>query len=102
MDYDKHVQITLLAIVDSILFLINQGLGLRGNNWDKPKREDGNFSHLLDFLSKYSPELQSQITHSSRNARYLSPKIQNEFIAINGDMIRKSIVAECNSSRFWS
>lgn len=104
--YDKQVQINtaaLLAIVDSILFLIKQGIGLRGSNWDKPsKREDGNFSHLLDFLSKYCLELQSHIAHSSRNARYLSTKIQNEFIAINGDMIRKSIVAECNSSRFWS
>ena len=33
---------------------------------------------------------------------YLSPKIQNEFITINGDMIRKSIVDKCNSSLFWS
>ena len=58
--------------------------------------------HLLDFLSKYSPELQSHILHSPRNARYLSPQIQNELIAINGDMIRNSIVDECNSSSFWS
>ena len=104
--YDKQVQANtaaLLAIVDSILFLVKQGLGLRGSNWDKTsKKEGGNFSHLLDFLSKYSPELQSHISHSPRNARYLSPQIQNELIAINGDMIRKSIVDECNSSSFWS
>ena len=56
--YDKQVQANtaaLLAIVDSILFLVKQGLGFRGSNWDKTyKREDGNFSRLLDFLSKYS------------------------------------------------
>ncbi len=76
---------------------------MRGSNWDKSaKREDGNFSHLLDLLSKYSPELKSHLLHSPKNARYLSPKIQNELIAINGDMIRKSIVDECNSSLFWS
>ena len=46
----------LLAIVDSIQFLIKQGLGWRGSNWDKiAKKEDGNFSSLLDFLSSYSP-----------------------------------------------
>ena len=76
---------------------------MRGSNWDKSaKREDGNFSRLLDLLSKYSPELKSHLLHSPKNARYLSPKIQNELIAINGDMIRKSIVDECNSSLFWS
>ena len=58
--YEKQVQANtaaLLAMVDSIQFLVKQGLGLRGSNWVKgSKREDGNFSSLLDFLSKYSPE----------------------------------------------
>lgn len=44
--YGKQVQANtaaLLAIVDSILFLVKQGLGLRGSNWDKiSQREDGN------------------------------------------------------------
>ena len=82
---------------------VKQGLGLRGsNNWDKSaKREDGDFLSLLDFLSSYSPELKSHVHNSPQNARYLSPKIQNEFITINGDMIRKSIVDECNSSLFF-
>ena len=101
--YDQQVQANraaLLAIVDSIQFLVGQGLGLRGSNWDKgAKREDGNFSSVLDLLSKYSPELESHILHSPKNARYLSPKVQNE---INADMIRISIVDECNSSLFWS
>ena len=44
----------------------------------------------------------SLIFNSPKNARYLSPKIQNEFITINGDLIRKSIVDECNASLSWS
>ena len=52
----------LLAIIDSIQFFIKQWLGLRDSNWDmSAKREDGNFSSLLDFLSSYSPELKSYI-----------------------------------------
>ena len=102
--YDKQAKANttaLLAIVDSIQFLIKQGLGLRGSNWDKiAKKEDGNFSSLPDFLSSYSPELKSHIHNSPKNARYLSPKIQNEFITINCDVIRKSIVDECNSPLF--
>ena len=65
--YDQQVQANraaLLSIVDSIQFLVRQGLGLRGSNWDKgAKREDGNFSSVLDLLSKYSPELESHILH---------------------------------------
>ena len=69
---------------------------MRGSNWDKgAKREDGNFSSVLDLLSKYSPELESHILHSPKNARYLSPQVQN------ADMMRKSIVDECNFSLFW-
>ena len=66
------VDSTLLAIVDSIQFPIKQWLGLRDRNWDKSaKREDGNFSSLLDFLSSYSPELKSHIHNSPKNARYV-------------------------------
>ena len=104
--YDKQVQLNtkaLLSIIDAIQFLVKQGLGLRGSNWDKgSKREDGNFTGLLDFLSKYNADLQSHLHNSPKNARYLSPKVQNEFIKINGDLIRQSIVKECNASPFWS
>lgn len=104
--YDNQVQLNtraLLSIIDCIQFLVKQGLGLRGSNWDKgAKKEDGNFTSLLDFVSKYSADLKSHLHSSPKNARYLSPKIQNEFITINGDLIRKSIVDECNASLYWS
>ena len=73
--YDKQVHANttaLLTIVGSIQFLIKQWLGLRGSNWDKSaKREDGNFSSLLDFLSSYSPELKPHIHNSPKHARYV-------------------------------
>ena len=104
--YDKQVQFNtraLLWIINSIEFLVKQGLGLRGSNWDKgSKREDGNFTSLLNFLSRYSADLKSHLHSSTENARCLSPKIQNEMIRINGDLIRQSVVKECNASPFWS
>lgn len=104
--YDNQVQKNakaLVAIVDIIQYLVRQGLALRGHTWNKEtKREGGNFSTMVDFVAKYSPELSSHLTSSARNARYLSPRIQNEFISINGDLIRKAIVEECNASLFWS
>ena len=105
-EYEKQVQVNtraLLAIIDVIQFLANQGIALRGHHWNKvTHRENGNFSTMIDFLANYSTELRSHILRSPKNARYLSPKIQNEFISINGDLIRKNIVKECNEALFWS
>ena len=93
----------LLLITDTIQFLVKQWLGLGGNNWDKgSKREDGNFTSLLDFLSNNSTDLKSHLHSSPKNARYLSPKIQNDLIRINGDLIQQSVVEEYNASPFWS
>ena len=76
---------------------------MRGSKWDKgSKREDGNFTTWVDFLSKYNANLQSHLHSSPKNARYLSPKVQNEFTKINSDLIQQSIVKECNASPFWS
>ena len=49
-------------------------------------------------MAKYSVELNSHLLNSARNARYLSPQIQNALILINTDLIRKSIIVECNTS----
>ena len=93
----------ILGIIDSIQFLIKQRLGLRSSNWDKgTKREHGNFTSLVHFKGKYSTELKSHLHSSPNNAQYLSAKIQNEFITIIVDLIRKSVVDECNASLLWS
>ena len=58
--YEKQVQLNtraLLLIIDSIQFLVKQGLGLRGSNRDKGSKRGWNFTSLLDFLSKYSTNL---------------------------------------------
>ena len=70
--YYKQVQLNakaFLSIIDSIQFLVKQGLGLKGSNWDEDsKREDGNFTHLVALLSKYSADLESHHHSSPKNA----------------------------------
>ena len=104
--YDHQVQQNreaLTAIVDVMQLLIRQGLAFRGHHWNKIiRREDGNFSLFVDFLSSYSTALSSHLQNCPKNAQYLSPQIQNEFINIIGDSIRSNIVYECNSCQFWS
>ena len=66
------------------------------------KKKGRIFSTLINFVTKYNPELNSHLQRSAKNARYLSPKIQNELIGINCSLIRDTIVKECNNSLFWS
>ena len=92
-----------MAVIGVIQFLTIQSLALRGHHWNKDtRREDGNFSAFMDFLAKYNAELNSHLLRSPQNVGFLSPKIQNEFACINGELIRKSIVQECNDPLFWS
>ena len=68
--YDNKVQVNtraLTVIIDSIQFLVKQGLALRGSNWDKAANsEDGNFTSLLELMRKYSPQLKSHLENSPR------------------------------------
>lgn len=104
--YDQLVERNtqaLISIIDVLQYTIKQGISQRGHSWNKiTKREGGNFSMLVDLIASYSPCLSDHLLNAAKNARYLSPKIQNEFISINGDLIRQCIVDECNKSLYWS
>ena len=64
----------LLSIIDAIQFLVKQGLPLRGHHWNEDlKREDGNLSKLIDFLSYYCSDLNLVIVASCQNV----PDIRN-------------------------
>ena len=61
----------IIAIVDVIQLLFKQGLALRGHAWNKvTRRESGNFSIMINFLSGYSMELNSHLKNK-KNAWYL-------------------------------
>lgn len=104
--YDLQVERNtkaLVSIIDTLQYTIKQGIAQRGHSWNKTtRRENGNFSMLIDLIATYSPCLSDHLVKAARNARYLSPKIQNDFISINGDLIRQRVVEECNRSLFWS
>ena len=73
--YDEQVQQNPKALLWPSLML------LQYHNWDKQcRREDGNFSLLIDLLSKYF-DLDLHLKTSPRNTKYSSPTIQNEFIS---------------------
>ena len=92
----------MLSILDVITTLVVRGIPLRGNWNSLQNREDGNFDYFIEWKSRFDSILRNHLDSSSRNARYLSPQIQNELISCLGDEIRESVVKQIEKSKFYS
>ncbi|XP_068762515.1 zinc finger MYM-type protein 1-like [Montipora capricornis] len=92
----------LLSILDVITTLAVRGIPLRGNWNSLQHRDDGNFDYFIEWKSRFDSILRNHLDSSPRNARYLSPQIQNELISCLGDEIRESVVKQIEKSKFYS
>ena len=92
----------LLAIIDVITVLAKRGIAFRGS-WGKcTNKENANFIFFIRWLAKYDKNLAEHLETAAKNARYISPQIQNEIIECLGDNIRAAIVDEITKSKFIS
>ena len=90
----------ILSIIDIILVMGQRGIPLRGK-WDKKERaEDGNFAFFVNWKSEYHEDLKIHIENAPDNAKYTSPKVQNEIIQLCETAIRERI--KLNISQYWS
>lgn len=99
----------LIPIIETIKFCGRQGLALRGTNDsglisdEEPKINDGNFRALLRMRLKCGDkDLSEHMENMALNASYMSPKIQNEIIAICGNLLQKKIVNEIKDAQYFS
>ncbi|XP_035712977.1 zinc finger MYM-type protein 1 [Folsomia candida] len=98
-----HWKQVLHCIVDAILYLAKNNLAFRGSSSQIHDDNSGNFLSLIELLSKYSPALAIHVNNLSKNrTSYLSPSIQNEFISIAGENIRREILKHIKSRKFFS
>lgn len=87
----------LTRILDALLFLAKQNLGIRAH------REGGNFIELLKLISKYDPVMREHfVAIRDSNISYLSPEIQNEFISLLGSHVKKSILQDIRQAKYFS
>lgn len=91
----------LSSILECIKFCGCQGLPLREHRFEDGANP-GNFHALIDFRAQTDTVLSNHLEHSPRNARYLSPSIQNELIQVCGETIRESLVSDCRLAQFFS
>ena len=93
---------TLCSILDVVILLAKRGIPFRGR-WDKSaKRDNGNFEYFIHWLEKYDNNLSDHLSSAAKNARYLSPQVQNEMIDCLGEVIRSTLVSNVNQSKFIS
>ncbi|XP_059146539.1 zinc finger MYM-type protein 1-like, partial [Physella acuta] len=102
-------RLRLAPIIETIIFCGRQGLALRGHRdfgnfqLEDPDENDGNFRALLRYKAMGGDEtLKHHLENSSKNARYLSPTIQNEVINVCNKLIVQKIVAKITSVKLFS
>jgi len=69
-----------------VRWLAAQNLAFRGH------RDDGNFQSFVETFRPFMPDLDNFLTACSKNASYMSWKIQNEFIEIINQLVVDEIL----------
>ena len=90
----------ILSVIDAVISLGQRGIAFRGN-WDhSAQEEDGNFSFFVNWKSRYDQELSDHLKYAPENAKYTSPRIQNEIIGLCEEVIREKILSAI--PKYWS
>ncbi|XP_030505402.2 uncharacterized protein LOC115720392 [Cannabis sativa] len=73
--------VRLTASVDSIRFLLRQGLAFRGHDESQNSTNQGNFLELLTFLVDHNEEIRAvALKNAPENLKLTSPKIQKDIV----------------------
>lgn len=99
----------MVPIIECILLCGRQELALRGHRGEKGNilidenaiQNAGNFRAILQFRAKGDIFLQNFLEGTDTIIKYLSPGIQNQFINICNDILKK-IVIKVNEAQCFS
>ena len=110
----KHNRQVLCRLIDTTLFLAKQNLAFCGSKESPASTlldqqhtcggkvpNEGNFLELIKLLAKYDGILAHHLATAPKNASYLSPHIQNEFIKCLADTIRDNIIKEIQTAVYY-
>jgi hypothetical protein len=88
----------------AIVFCGKQNISLRGHTEQEGSDSNpGNFRALVDFrIDAGDSTLADHFKTCARNAKYISPQIQNDLISCVGEWIRKQIIGEVVAAQFFS
>ena len=94
----------LKSILKAIIFCGRQNISLRGHREQAgSETNQGNFRALIDFrVDAGDSVLADHFKQCALNAQYISPQVQNDLIACVAGWIRKQIIEEVLSAKFFS
>ncbi|MBV2113370.1 MAG: DUF4371 domain-containing protein [Candidatus Thiodiazotropha sp. (ex Ctena orbiculata)] len=87
----------LTSIIGAILVCGRQNIALRGKTEDR-----SNFRAILNYRAEKDCHLKEHLTSAPKHAKYLSPKMQNEFINLCGTQISTTITERCRSAQYFT
>lgn len=75
----KNNRIRLNASIDSVRYLLHQGLAFRGHDESKESKNKGNFRELLDTLANQNDAIRNVVLRNApENCQWVCPDIQKE------------------------
>lgn len=95
----------LTRLLDITLTLSTCNLTFRGhreNIYSNESSPRGDFLSIVELLAKYDPVLQELLNKPNGQTKYLSPKIQNELIAVLVQKVEKALINEIITAAFYS
>ncbi|CAN0899078.1 hypothetical protein LINGRAHAP2_LOCUS20051 [Linum grandiflorum] len=96
----KH-RLRLKASAAVVHRLALQGGAFRGHDESNTSLNRGNFIEWVNFLSQWNDEVKKVVLENAPgNAKYVSPLIQKELLAIMGNKVRKKIREEVGDACF--
>lgn len=96
----------LTRLLDVTLTLSTCNLAFRGHRENisdiAVSSSKGNFLSIVELLAKYDPILHELLSKPKGQIKYLSPKIQNELIAVLVQKVEKALINEIVTAPFYS
>lgn len=106
----KHLQAEKLQLrevfkrlIAFTLYFARQNIAFTGttSDIDDPTGKNGNFQQLVHTVATFDYVLKEHL-EKNKTIHYLSPKIQNELIAIIGSKVKNQIIDQIKQSKYYS
>jgi hypothetical protein len=99
IEENRHYIKTITKI---ILNLAISESALRGDNETLQSLHEGNFLLWLKTIAEYDKAIKSRLKSGPSNAKYTSPKIQNEIIQVLKNIIHNKIINEVKDAQYFT
>ena len=94
-------RLLLKTSIESVKWLAMQGCAFRGNDESINSANRGNFIEMVMLQARVNKDIAEVVLHNAaQNAKYTSPKIQQELLKILADSVRDKIRAEIGDTKF--